>query len=154
MVIRPVEPSDIKNILIMLQSSGYFDESAILHVSQRLKAYFSWESDDLWFIAEKDGLAGIGYCAPEVMANNVWNLLMLWITPSQQRKGIGSALVDRIEMELRKKQTRLLLVETSSLDDFHPARSFYTKQRFISEAIIRNYYDINEDKVILIKDLH
>lgn len=154
MIIRPVEPSDIKSILIMLQTSGYFDESSILHISQRLKSYFSWESDDLWFTAEKDGVVGVAYCAPEVMAKNVWNLLMLWIAPSQQRKGIGKALIDYIEIEMRKKETRLLLVETSSLEDFNAARCFYAKQGFICEARIRNYYENNEDKVILIKDLH
>ena len=48
---------------------------------------------------------------------------------------------------------RLLLVETSSYVDFSATRAFYTKQGFINEAIIRNYYDVGEDKLIFTKNI-
>ena len=78
---------------------------------------------------------------------------MLWISPAHQRQGVGNALIKQIEKELRNKHARLLLVETSSLIDFSAARAFYSKQGFIREATIRNYYAINDDKVIFIKDM-
>lgn len=45
------------------------------------------------------------------------------------------------------------LVETASHIDFSAARAFYTKQGFINEAIIRNYYDVGEDKLIFTKNM-
>lgn len=153
MFIRPVESSDIVPLLDMLQKSGQFDDEGVLHVRDTLKNYFSGESDELWFSAEQEGFAGIAYCAPEVMTNDVWNLLMLWISPAHQRQGVGNALIKQIEKELRNKHVRLLLVETSSLIDFSAARAFYSKQGFIREATIRNYYAINDDKVIFTKDM-
>ncbi|HAU8265146.1 TPA: GNAT family N-acetyltransferase [Kluyvera intermedia] len=153
MLIRPVESSDIVPLLDMLQKSGQFDDEGVLHVRDTLKNYFSGESDELWFSAEQEGFAGIAYCAPEVMTNDVWNLLMLWISPAHQRQGVGNALIKQIEKELRNKHARLLLVETSSLIDFSAARAFYSKQGFIREATIRNYYAINDNKVIFIKDM-
>lgn len=153
MIIRPVEPSDVELLLDILQESGLFDNQWLLNVRGTLKNYFSGESDELWFSAEQEGFVGIAYCAPEVMTNNVWNLLMLWISPSHQRQGVGQALINQVEKELRNKHARLLLVETSSLIDFSAARAFYSKQGFINEARIRNYYAINEDKVIFIKDM-
>ncbi|EDS7118713.1 TPA: GNAT family N-acetyltransferase [Salmonella enterica subsp. enterica serovar Enteritidis] len=153
MLIRPVEPADIKPLLDMLQTSGQFDEMGLSHVQETLGNYLSGELDELWFSAELQGLAGIAYCAPEVMTNNVWNLLMLWVSPSHQRQGVGQALISQIEKELRNKHARLLLVETSSLTDFGAARAFYCKQGFINEARIRNYYAINEDKLIFTKDM-
>lgn len=153
MFIRPVESSDIVPLLDMLQKSGQFDDEGLLHVRDTLNNYFSGESGELWFSAEQEGLAGIAYCAPEVMTNDVWNLLMLWISPDHQRQGVGNALIKLIEKELRNKHARLLLVETSSLIDFSAARAFYSKQGFIKEATIRNYYAINDDKVIFIKDM-
>lgn len=131
MFIRPVESSDIVPLLDMLQKSGQFDDEGVLHVRDTLKNYFSGESDELWFSAEQEGFAGIAYCAPEVMTNDVWNLLMLWISPAHQRQGVGNALIKQIEKELRNKHVRLLLVETSSLIDFSAARAFYSKQGFI-----------------------
>lgn len=153
MLIRPVESSDIVPLLDMLQKSGQFNDEGVLHVRDTLKNYFSGESDELWFSAEQEGFAGIAYCAPEVMTNDVWNLLMLWISPAHQRQGVGNALIKQIEKELRNKHARLLLVETSSLIDFSAARAFYSKQGFIREATIRNYYAINDDKVIFTKDM-
>lgn len=153
MLIRPVESSDTVPLLDMLQKSGQFDDEGLLHVRDTLNNYFSGESGELWFSAEQEGLAGIAYCAPEVMTNDVWNLLMLWISPDHQRQGVGNALIKLIEKELRNKHARLLLVETSSLIDFSAARAFYSKQGFIKEATIRNYYAINDDKVIFIKDM-
>ena len=153
MLIRPVEPADIEPLLNMLQASGQFDEMGLSHVQETLGNYLSGESNELWFSAELHGLAGIAYCAPEVMTNNVWNLLMLWISPSHQRQGVGQALIRQIEKELRNKHARLLLVETSSLTDFGAARAFYSKQGFINEARIRHYYAINEDKLIFTKDM-
>lgn len=87
------------------------------------------------------------------MTNNVWNILMLWISPSHQRQGVGQLLIQEIEKVLATKKARLLLVETSSHVDFSAARAFYKKQGFINEAIIRNYYDVNEDKLIFTKDM-
>ncbi|MEN0628596.1 GNAT family N-acetyltransferase [Phytobacter ursingii] len=153
MLIRPVESSDIVPLLDMLQKSGQFDDEGVLHVRDTLKNYFSGESDELWFSAEQEGFAGIAYCAPEVMTNDVWNLLMLWISPAHQRQGVGNALIKQIEKELRNKHARLLLVETSSLIDFSAARAFYSKHGFIKEATICNYYAINDDKVIFTKDM-
>ncbi|MEP8455319.1 GNAT family N-acetyltransferase (plasmid) [Enterobacter bugandensis] len=153
MLIRPVESSDVEPLLNMLQASGQFDEEGLLHVRDTLKKYFSGNSEELWFSAEQEGLAGIAYCAPEVMTNNVWNLLMLWISPSHQRQGVGQALINKIEGELRHKNARLLLVETSSQIEFSAARAFYSKQGFINEARIGNYYATNEDKLIFTKNM-
>ena len=153
MLIRPVESSDLEPLLNMLQVSGQFDEEGLLHVRETLKNYLSGNSEELWFSAELEGLAGIAYCAPEVMTNNVWNLLMLWISPSHQRQGVGQALINKIEGELKHKHARLLLVETSGQIEFSAARAFYSKQGFINEARIGNYYAINEDKLIFTKNL-
>lgn len=154
MLIRPTTSSDAEPLLAMLQASGQFDEDGVQYVNETLSAYFSGEADALWFSAEHEGLAGVAYCAPEVMANNVWNLLMLWVSPSHQRQGAGQALLNHIEKALHSKDARLLLVETSSLDDFSGARAFYQKQGFVNEATIRDYYDAGEAKLIFTKAIN
>lgn len=153
MVIRPTELSDMTPLLAILRDSGQFDEDGLNHVRETLNACLAGESEDLWFSADRQGLAGAAYCAPEVMANGTWNLLMLWINPAYQRQGVGQALLSRVEKSLADKQARLLLVETSSLDDFTAARAFYQKQGFTEEARIRNYYGFGEDKLIYTKML-
>ena len=153
MLIRPTTLSDRDPLLYMLQHSGQFDDRGLAHVQETLNIYFSGESEDLWYSADQQGLAGIAYCAPEVMTHGTWNLLLLWINPTHQRQGVGQALLKQVEKELRSKQARLLLVETSSLIDFTVARTFYSKQGFAEEAKIRNYYASGEDKLIYTKNV-
>ena len=151
MVIRPIEHPDIEPLLTMLHTSGQFDDAGLAHVRETLNTYFAGGSDDLWFSADQQGLAGVAYCAPEVMTHGTWNVLMLWISPAHQRQGVGQALMGHIERALSEKQARLLLVETSSLVDFTAARAFYRKQGFAEEARIADYYAAGEDKLIFTK---
>ncbi|NDJ57571.1 GNAT family N-acetyltransferase [Enterobacteriaceae bacterium 4M9] len=153
MLIRSVQSSDVEPLLTMLKASGQFDEEGLLHIKQTLESHLSGESEEIWFSAQQQGLVGIVYCAPEVMANDVWNVLMLWVSPSHQRQGVGQSLMNKVEQELINKQTRLLLVETSSLNDFSAARAFYSKQGFINEARIAHYYAPGEDKLIYTKNM-
>ncbi|MEB4675229.1 GNAT family N-acetyltransferase [Enterobacteriaceae bacterium G50] len=153
MLIRPIGISDREPLLDMLNKSGQFDDEGLLHVRKTLNNYLSGESDELWFSADQQGLAGVAYCAPEVMTSDVWNLLMLWVSPSHQRQGVGNALINQVENALKNNHARLLIVETSSLHEFSAARDFYSKQGFIKEARIRHYYGIDEDKIIFTKNM-
>jgi ribosomal protein S18 acetylase RimI-like enzyme len=153
MIIRPLELSDLEPLLAMLKDSGQFDDHAIAYVRQTVDAYFSGETDDIWYSAEQQGFAGVAYCSSEAMADGVWNLLMLWVSPEHQRQTIGQTLVAQIEHSLKNQGARLLLVETSSLDNFAAARAFYFKQGFAEEGRIRNYYAAGEDKIIYVKNL-
>ena len=69
--IRPVKPSDVEPLLDMLLARGQFNQDGLHHVQKTLTHYFSGQSADLWFSAEHLGLAGIAYCASEMMTNDV-----------------------------------------------------------------------------------
>ena len=62
--------------------------------------------------------------------------------------------MDYIEHQLKTEEQRILIVETSGLPDFEKTRAFYSKKcGFEQEAIIREYYDKGEDKIIFRKVL-
>lgn len=71
MFIRPVKPSDVEPLMDMLLDRDQFDQDGLHHVQKTLTYYFSDQSADLWFSAEHLGLAGIAYCASEMMTNDV-----------------------------------------------------------------------------------
>ena len=48
---------------------------------------------------------------------------------------------------------RTLIVETSSLDDYDQARTFYNRRGFVEEARIRDFYGPGDDKVVFWKSL-
>ncbi len=61
MFIRPVKPSDVEPLMDMLLDRDQFDQDGLHHVQKTLTHYFS----------EHLGLAGIAYCASEMMTNDV-----------------------------------------------------------------------------------
>ena len=63
-------------------------------------------------------------------------------------RGIGKALVAALLRQLARQGGRLLLVETSSLDDYAGTRAFYAGQHFTEEARIRDFYQEGEDKIV------
>ncbi len=152
-MVRPTYSTDRDAILAMVRESGKFDNDALEHVASTLDAYLDNSSSDLWLTADDGEPVGVALCSPEPVSDGTWNLLMLWTRADRNNLGHGSALVAKIEQLLNERKARLLIVETSSLDDFAGARLFYRKCEFEEEARIKNFYSDGDDKVIFTKNL-
>ena len=112
------------------------------------------ESMDVWFTAlEEDVVVGLGYCVPEQLTDGTFNLLAIGVRSDIQGKGIGRKMMDFIEGELKERGHRLLIVDTSGTDAFKQTRSFYEKLGYTKEAVIRDFWEEGDDKVVYWKKL-
>jgi ribosomal protein S18 acetylase RimI-like enzyme len=96
-------------------------------------------------------VVGAAYYAPEPFSDRMWNLYFIAVSPSQQGQGIGAALIDHVERQLRQAgpdAAQVLIVETSSTDQYSLTRKFYPKQGYVEEARIRRFYGPDDDKVL------
>jgi ribosomal protein S18 acetylase RimI-like enzyme len=152
-VIRETQARDTDAILAIVEDCGQFDADSIAHVRSTLEQHLAGDSGALWLTADDGEPVGVAYCAPEVVASGTWNLLMLWTRQDRHGRGHGAALVRRVEEQLRQRSARLLIVETSGLAAFAPARAFYAKCGFLHEAQIANFFSAGDDKLILTKSL-
>jgi len=150
-MVRPTEKHDVEAIMKMIGVSGQFDADGLEHVRSTLEEHLASGSRNLWLTADDSEPVGVAYCAPEPVAPGGWNLLMLWIRPDRHGRGHGSALVQKVESMLEDQAARLLIVETSGLPDFAPARAFYQKCGFVHEATIKSYFAQGDDKLVLTK---
>lgn len=66
--------------------------------------------------------------------------------------GYGRELLKHVEENLSNH--RILIVETSGLDQFESTRQFYLRCGFRQEAVIRDYWSTGDDKVIFWKRLN
>ena len=98
-------------------------------------------------------LGVIYYCAPEPMTQGTWNILMLLVCPEHQGQGYGKALIQHLEQILTDRGERLVIVETSSLENFQGAQAFYRKCGYQEEGRIKHFYDRGNDKIIFSKIL-
>lgn len=152
-MIRATKADDVSPIMAIVEASGQFDVEGLAFVEQTLREHLGEGGAALWLTADDGEAVGVAYCAPEPVASGTWNLLMLWTRNDRQGQGLGSELVAHLEIELRARDARLLVVETSSLPGFAPARSFYAKTGFVQEASIRNFYAAGDDKIVFTKPL-
>ncbi len=83
----------------------------------------------------------------------MWKLYFLGVQPGQQGRGIGRALVAHVEEELREQGERVLIIETSGVDDYEATRTFYRSRGYDEEARIREFYGPGDDKVVFWKAL-
>ncbi len=152
-MIRSTQQSDASAILAIVEQSGQFDADGLAHVKDTLEQHLAGDGEGIWLTADDGELVGVAYCAPEPVASGTWNLLMLWTRSDRHGKGHGAALVKQMERELQDHAARLLIVETSGLPAFAPARSFYAKCGFVHEASIRNFFAAGDDKLVFTKPL-
>lgn len=73
--------------------------------------------------------------------------------PTAQGRGIGHALLARVEAEVQARGGRLLLIETSSTAPYAPARRFYEASGYHYEAVIHDFYTPGDDLIIFRKEL-
>lgn len=71
-----------------------------------------------------------------------------------QGKGIGAEMMQYIEDLLMESGQRILIVETSGLPEFERTRNFYDKCNYERAAVIRDFYQDGEDKVVFWKKIN
>ncbi len=150
--IRLVQESDIPELKHILDSINLFPSEML---DEMISGYLNNpENEDIWFTEiENDRPISIGYCAPETLAEGTYNLYALGVKSDTQSKGTGTRMIAFIEDHLKLHNHRILIVETSSIDDFKSSREFYENLGYHKEAVIRDFWSKGDDKVIYWKKL-
>lgn len=159
MIIRAAIAADIEAIKSIAVDTDMFDPAEVGFVGDTVLGVVDGTlGGHRWLVAETGAGAVIGaaYYAPEPFADRMWNLYFISVTPASQGRRVGSALIDRVEYDLRQRGpgvAQVLIVETSSTDQYTRTREFYPKQGFVEEARIRQFYGPDDHKVVFWKSL-
>jgi ribosomal protein S18 acetylase RimI-like enzyme len=82
------------------------------------------------------------------MTHGTFDLYWVAADAARRGKGIGRALVQAMEDELRQRQARLVRVETSSQEAYGATRRFYLAIGYEEEARIRDFYKAGDDLIL------
>ena len=150
--IRAVLQADVYKIKEVVDSSGLFPSE---YLDEMISDYLSNpDTDEIWFTRiENETPIAIGYCVPEQLTESTYNLLAIGVLTEWQGKGIAGEMMKYIELLLKEKGGRILIVETSSDDAQIAARNFYKKIGYTQEAVIRDFWKEGEDKIVFWKKL-
>ena len=116
----------------------------------------NYKQMEKWFVTEASDkqVVAVAYCSPERMTEGTWNLLLIAVLKKHQGKGVGKLLMQHVESILAEQEVRVLLVETSGLPDYKLNRDFYPKCGYTQIAVIPEYYNKDDDKVVFWKSLN
>jgi len=165
-----LQPSHRSDIASIVRSTGVFSEDEVgvalelfdeAHGS-RLSAPGASdsreptaESPDYEFVGAFLDERLIGYACYGLTpaTDRTYDLYWIAVHADAQRSGAGAALMTEVERRLEERRARLLVVETSSRDDYAPTRRFYEKRGYAERARVRDFYAAGDDRVVLSKRL-
>lgn len=145
--------SDLPAIKAIIDDNHMFPSEFLDEMS---KPFFAQESEERWFVTEDSNkqVVAVAYCSPERMTEGTWNLLLIAVHKAHQGNGIGKQLIQHVEAVLTEQKIRVLLVEASGLPSYKLTRDFYPKCGYTQVAVIPEYYDKGDDKIVFWKSLN
>jgi GNAT superfamily N-acetyltransferase len=151
-----VEPEDRDTVRRLVDSTGVFSpvelDVAVELVDDRLKR--GRQSDYHFVFAELEGRP-VGYTCYGPIALTAASFDLYWIAVDKTLHGrsIGRLLLERTEELIRQMGGRQIYIETSNRHQYTPTRGFYLRCGYDQEALLKDFYAPEDDKVIYVKTL-
>ncbi len=146
--IGPVLPTHRSRIEELVRATGVFSAAEVAVALEVFDAASDYE-----FVGAFEGDRLVGYACFGITpsTDRTYDLYWIAVHPDAQRGGVGGALMDEVERRLAGRKARLLVIETSSRDDYAPTRRFYHKRGYSEVARIRDFFAPGDDRVVLTK---
>jgi ribosomal protein S18 acetylase RimI-like enzyme len=161
MKIRAAERSDRARIQEILVSTARFTEDEVNCAVELVDIFLDKPEKGDYLVSvleEPDSgprrvVQGYVCYGPTPLTDRVYDLYWIAVDPKQQGQGIGQMLLRFVENEVRRESGRMLLIETSSKESYGPTLRFYQRSGYDEISRIKDFYRIEDDKVIFCKKL-
>ena len=105
---------------------------------------------------ESDAIAGVGPVGYACYGHNpvtdaMYDLYWIVIHPMAQGRGVGRALVEETERQIRARGGRGMTIETSSREPYAPARRLYERCGYRLAASIDDFYKPGDGLSLYVK---
>ncbi|HEX6100784.1 MAG TPA: N-acetyltransferase [Thermoanaerobaculia bacterium] len=155
MKIRPAHPADRARIQQILVATARFTRQEIGWAMDLVDLALGGRPEYQAHVGEQPGGTIHGYVlfGPTPKAEGVWDLYWIAVDPQHQGQGFGQFLLHFVENEVRRQAGRMLLIETSSKRSYAPTVRFYQQAGYHEISRIKDFYRIEDDKVVFSKNL-
>lgn len=151
MAIRSVTRADQPRIHAILAATGVFTAEEIACADELVaEAVHQPEKGDyLVYVLEDDGeVQGYVCFGATPLTDGTYDLYWIAVDPARHGRKYGQRLVAFVEDHLRAHAGRLLLIETSSKDDYGATQAFYLRCGYAELARIPAFYRPGDDKIV------
>lgn len=107
------------------------------------------------FVAEyKGNVVGWVCYGPTPCTVGTFDIYWIAVAPESQGMGFGRILLEFAEEEIRKRGGRLSVIETSGNPRYESTQRFYLAMGYREASRIQDFYDLGDDRIVYIKNLH
>lgn len=146
-----VTSEDCEHVRRIVSSSGFFSPDEILVAVELVQEYLAkgHRSGYHFLLAEHEGRP-VGYACFGPIACTRASYDLYWIAVANEWRGsrIGGELLERSLVIMKGLGGFRVYVETSSRAQYGVTRLFYRDHGFEEEAVLRDFYDQGDHKVI------
>lgn len=148
-------PDDGPQILSIAANAGVFTPEEVATVQELWEDYLRHGEAVYSFRVCREGGKVLGFSCHgrHDLTERTYDLYWIATDPSARRRGVGRALLRRVEEEVRQAGGRLIVVETSGTPAYASTRAFYHSCGYEVEATIHDFYQAGDDLVIFTKHL-
>ena len=154
--LRRMRTDDVEEMVRITRATGFFyPEEVEVAREVLLEAAEKGQTSGYHVHVATQGQKAAGYVCfgPTPLTRGTWDIYWIAVDPQQQRQGIGNRLMSLAEEEIRSRQGRLVLLETSSRELYEPTREFYKRLGYQEVSYIPDFYDIGDGRVTFAKVL-
>jgi GNAT superfamily N-acetyltransferase len=134
---------EFDEIMAMTKRAAVFNETEVDTVTELLEGYEEGpEISGYYFLSCREASKVIGYACwgPRQLSGNGYDLYWICADPAVHSKGVGRALMNAVEEEIRKRNGVWLVIETSDTDHYAPARRLYERCGYTLAMLLQDFY--------------
>ena len=98
-----------------------------------------------------DNLIGYVCFGQTPLTEGTWDIYWIAVAGTWRGRGVGRALLQHAEAEIRDRGGRMILIETSSKPDYQQAMMFYGCMGYLPVSVITDFYAPGDSKLTLQK---
>jgi ribosomal protein S18 acetylase RimI-like enzyme len=150
------KPEDIENVRAIVTSTGFFHDYeipvAVDLVRERLEHGLASE---YFFVFAEDNGRTVSYACfgPIPCTKSSYDLYWIATHNDYRGRGIGTFILQEAEKEIKRLGGGAVYIETSSKEQYLPTQKFYERNHYLLEATLKDFYDINDHKLVYSKHL-
>ena len=154
--LRAPRADDRARVHAIVAATGVFRPDEVAIALEVFDGAVAAPGRDYWAVGaydDQDRLVGFATYGPVPCTVATWDLYWIAVDPAVHGAGIGRQLMAHCEAAISAEGGRLIVVETSSREDYGPTRAFYDRLGYGVGATIPEYYAPGDALVVYTKFL-
>ncbi len=154
--IRSIIETDRPHLVNLLSRIKEFDAEdrkiALMVIDTSL---YEPERETNYFViatAEDGKIVGYACYGEAWITDRTFELYWIAVDPDYGNKGVGTLILKGVEKGVADLKGRMIVLETSSSQEYAAARHFYLKNGYTIVSTIKDFYRDGEDKVTFLKN--